>query len=128
MSRNKKGRQPQPGALFISKSAASTILALAGSGLRQVVTHRREYHAVDPVRTSSGTSRCAHSGPGIPVHIGVLHSKLHAALRSVVEAIPEPDGAFQNTPGVAIAIRKRSRNKTVGSQYGRRVDGGCGCG
>src|SRR5271168_2514259 len=94
--------------------------------LRQVVTERGKYHVVDRV-SCRGTGACSvHSGPGIPDYVGILRTPLEAALRSIVEAIPEAEGALNDVPSVAVAIGKRIGDETIGAQHGRGVDGSCG--
>src|SRR5271163_4160386 len=94
--------------------------------LRQVVTERGKYHVVDRV-SCRGTGACSvHSGPGIPDYVGILRTPLEAALRSIVEAIPEAEGALNDVPSVAVAIGKRVGDETIGAQHGRGVDGSCG--
>jgi len=53
-----------------------------------------------------------------------LTAPLEAALRTVVEAIPEPESTFQDVPGVAVAIGERAGNETSGSQHGSGVGTG----
>src|SRR2546429_7603548 len=75
--------------------------AIAWPGLRQVIAERGEHHVVYGVRakTWTGHTGCeveVVAGPGILRQIGGLHTPLHAALRSVVELVPEPERGFDD--------------------------------
>src|ERR1700723_167508 len=95
--------------------------------LRQVVTDRRKHHVVQPVRTNTIASG-VHAGPGVALHVGVLTAELEPALRTIVKAVPETNGALKDGAGIAVAIGQRIRNGTIGTQYGGSVDGSCGRG
>src|SRR5580700_777314 len=87
-------------------------LAAPAISLRQVVTERREHHAVESVRFS------ANAGPHVAVDIGVLRSPLHAAaihflLRAVVHAEPEARGSLDQHARVSRAVAQRAGQESA---------------
>src|SRR5580704_15875852 len=104
-----------------SKSAGRVPPSRASFVLRQVIAERREDHVVDSVwsRGDTLTTRCPR--PSVAGNIGVLCSPLHAALFSVVEAIPESHRAFDNDPGIACAVGQGARNKPDRPEDCRRI-------
>src|ERR1700732_298582 len=89
--------------------------------LRQVIAERREDHIVDSVWSRGDTFSAGGSPPSIAGNIGILCSPLHTALFSVVEAIPESHGAFDDDPGIACAVSQRARNKPDGPEDRRGI-------
>src|SRR6266849_225963 len=96
---------------------------IAWPGLRQVIAERSEQHVVDGVRAKarpgSGVTGVVVPRPGILRQIRVLHTPLHAALRTVVELVPEAEGAFDNVVDVASATARGSREAAAGRRIRR---------
>ena len=68
--------------------------------LWQVISKGRKEHIFCGVRVS------AYASPCVPVDIRVLRSALEAALGTVVEAVPEPDGSFDDGASISCAVRR----------------------
>src|SRR5271170_1844018 len=86
--------------------------------LRQVVAERSEDHVLIRVRLTAGGDRdgsATHTAPGVAVDVGVLHAVLEGSLRALVEAIPEPERAFEQVPCITRAVGQRTGNESGGT-------------
>src|SRR5271165_5856913 len=79
----------------------------ASRGLREIVAEGREQHIVHGLGRDlrhTRRKRSAVAGPGVLGEVRILHAELEAALRSLVEPIPEAESAFLNNADIASAI------------------------
>src|SRR5437773_10557788 len=94
-SRNKKGQLGDELPFFRPQGRDEP--HIAWPGLRQVVAERGPDHVVDGVRTNTGPCHASGgievvTGPAVLGDVGVSQPPLHAALRSVVDLMPEAKG------------------------------------
>src|SRR6266849_2926940 len=101
-----RGAAPSRAAPLPPRGKGRADHCLAWPGLRQVIAERGEDHVVHGLGANTWPG---HTGRGVkiipgPAHldeVGVLHAPLHAALRALVELMPEADGAFDDLVDVA---------------------------
>src|SRR5260370_26007488 len=93
--------------------------------LRNVVAERGEDHVVDALWRDRGRRRSGWSASGSRPsrlgYIGVLHSELEAALRTLVELVPETDSAFLDEADVAGAVGAGRRVEVIHRYAFRRT-------
>src|SRR5579863_9389005 len=77
--------------------------------LGQVVAERGEDHPVQPFGRHADSLCETRARPGLTSHVGILRAELESASRTVVEAVPEADRAFDVGAGIRSALRERPR-------------------
>src|ERR1700688_3822633 len=72
--------------------------------LWQVIAERSPHHIVDGLRINRECSRhVVVAGPRTLREVRILHAPLNAAFRSVIELMPETNGALNNVAGISCA-------------------------
>src|SRR6202140_740570 len=72
--------------------------------LWQVIAERSPHHIVDGLRINRECSRhVVVAGPRTLREVRILHAPLNAAFRSIIELMPETNGALNNVAGVSCA-------------------------
>src|SRR5208282_2863203 len=109
---------PSDSALPGSGEALKCAPPVSCCSLRQVVTERGEDHILVRVRLAAcarSSRRASNSPPRVAHEVRILHAELERSLWSLVEAIPEPDRAFDQVPRITRAIAQGTGNEPRGA-------------
>ena len=95
--------------------------ALGSPGLGEVVAEGSEHHVVDGLGTLAHTRNTGRgagvvTGPADLLEVGVLNTPTQAALRALVDVVPETESALDDLVNVsgASATAGRSRRRGIG--------------
>src|SRR5208283_614474 len=93
----------------------------SGFGLGQVIAERGEYHRVQATRLQAARLTYVVPRPRVARHVRVLRAEPETALGPVVELVPEAEGAFDHSPGVAGTTAEAARRESAGTGCDFRV-------